>query len=91
MAENHPNGSYFNEIKLHPNEVVPTIRANGLPYDYETERTLYNSELYSAGSYPKDYNFVSLKPDYLIGMSVPPVMTANIATEIYNQWVSKLQ
>jgi hypothetical protein len=27
---------------------------------------------------------------YLIGMSVPPVMTAQIATEIYNQWLNCL-
>lgn len=27
---------------------------------------------------------------YLVGMSVPPVMTANIATEIYSQWLSKM-
>lgn len=25
-------------------------------------------------------------PKYLIGMSVPPVMIAQVATEIYNQW-----
>ena len=34
--------------------------------------------------------FKKLKERYLIGMSVPPVMTAQIATEIYNQWISKL-
>jgi DNA (cytosine-5)-methyltransferase 1 len=39
-----------------------------------------------AGTYPLDYNFKKIEPKYLIGMSVPPVMTAQIATEIYNQW-----
>ena len=43
------------------------------------------------GSYPVDYDFLGLKPKYLIGMSVPPVMTANVATEIYNQWLCKSQ
>ena len=65
-----------------------------------TEATVYSiedgplkitaSELINVGSFPSDYNFVTNKPQYLIGMSVPPVMTANIATEIYNQWLSKL-
>jgi len=87
----HPKGSYFNEIKLHPDKVLPTIRANGLPYDYEIERTLFDDECKKAGSYPMDYNFCSNKPVYLIGMSVPPVMTAQIATEIYNQWLCKSQ
>jgi hypothetical protein len=27
---------------------------------------------------------------YLIGMSVPPIMTAQISTQIYSQWLSKL-
>ena len=42
------------------------------------------------GSYPTDYNFLDNNVQYLVGMSVPPLMTANIATEIYNQWLSKL-
>ncbi|WP_372938844.1 DNA cytosine methyltransferase [Seonamhaeicola sp.] len=42
------------------------------------------------GSYPQDYNFLKLKPEYLIGMSVPPLMTAKISEQIYLQWLSKL-
>lgn len=48
------------------------------------------NEAILGGSYAMDYNFVKNNPKYLIGMSVPPVMTAQIATEIYNQWLSKL-
>jgi site-specific DNA-cytosine methylase len=44
MSENHPKGSYFNEVKTAPDKVLPTIRANGLPYDYEIERTLFDDE-----------------------------------------------
>jgi DNA (cytosine-5)-methyltransferase 1 len=86
----HEKGSFFNEIKLHPDRVVPTIRANGLPYDYEYERTMYNDECILSGSFPLDYNFMKIKPVYLIGMSVPPVMTAQIASNIYEQWLNKL-
>lgn len=45
------------------------------------------------GSFPLDYNFLSKSkegPKYMIGMSVPPIMTAQIATQIFNQWLSKL-
>ena len=86
----HPKGSYFNEIKTHPEKVLPTIRANGLPYDYEIQRTLFDDETKMAGSYPLDYNFLKLRPEYLIGMSVPPIMTAQVATNIYKQWLSKI-
>jgi len=37
-----------------------------------------------------DYNFKGVSVKYLIGMSVPPIMMAQIATEIYNQWFSKI-
>lgn len=39
----------------------------------------------NAGSFPLDYDFMDIEPKYLIGMSVPPVMMANVAYEIYNQ------
>ena len=42
------------------------------------------------GTYPIDYNFKSVEPKYLIGMSVPPVMTAQIANQIKIQWLDKV-
>jgi DNA (cytosine-5)-methyltransferase 1 len=50
------------------------------------KRRLSNTECKIAGTYPLDYNFKSVEPKYLIGMSVPPVMTAQIANQIYLQW-----
>ncbi len=44
----------------------------------------------SAGSYPADYDFKTNKVVYLVGMSVPPVMTANIAEQIYTQWIRNI-
>jgi len=87
----HPKGSYFNEMKLHPNKTLPTIRASGLPYDYKIERKLFDSEICKAGSYPQDYNFSGSTPNYLIGMSVPPLMTAKIAEQIKTQWLDELE
>lgn len=37
-------------------------------------------------SYPLDYNFLDQNPLSCIGRSVPPVMTAQIAHQIYLQW-----
>jgi len=84
----HPTGSYFNEIKLHPNKVIPTIRSSGLPYDYEIERTLFNNEIKKSGTFPIDYKGKLI--GYIIGMSVPPVMIAQIATRIKEQWLKQI-
>lgn len=54
--------------------------------------TLIDKETVSLiGSYPLDYDHLEINnPQYLIGMSVPPVMSAQIATRIYDQWLSNL-
>ena len=45
-------------------------------------------EYRSIGSYPNDYDFGDIPQKYLIGMSVPPIMTAQIANQINVQWFS---
>jgi DNA (cytosine-5)-methyltransferase 1 len=51
---------------------------------------LSRSEFSSIGTYPQDYVFPQNNWGYMIGMSVPPVMTAQVATRIHEQWLSKL-
>lgn len=84
---------WFNYIKLNPENVLATINAHtngGGEYHHIECRGLSKLELSKGGSYPSDYNFLELNPKYLIGMSVPPVMIAQIVTEIYTQWLNKL-
>jgi DNA (cytosine-5)-methyltransferase 1 len=85
--------TYFNYNKAHPKQVIPTIIANNDcgTFHYSKPFFLSDKELKLAGSYPLDYNFLKLKPKYLIGMSVPPLMTGKIAEQIYKQWLSKLK
>lgn len=40
-------------------------------------------------SFPQDYNFAGQSPHYVCGMSVPPIMMAQIANQIYEQWLKK--
>lgn len=86
----HPKGSFFGEFIHAPNLPLATIRSQGKDYHFKYKRRLSNIEFCKGGSYPLDYNFFKIKPYYLIGMSVPPIMTAQIATKIHEQWLSKL-
>ena len=88
----HHKGSYFGDYKEHLEKPLNTIIAEPSHGGWHPniKRMLNHKELCSGGSYPIDYNFGILKTKYLIGMSVPPVMTAQIATNIYEQWLSKL-
>ena len=90
--EVHEKGGMFSYSKVDRDKPLPTITAHhdGGSYHHTIHRPLTKSENCKGGSYPLDYNFLKLKHKYLIGMSVPPVMVAQIATEIYNQWLSKI-
>ncbi len=49
------------------------------------------NEFCKIGSYPLDYNFINKKQfGYMIGMSVPPIIAAQIATRIREQWFDKI-
>ena len=56
----------------------------------QSKHLLLDSEFIKIGSFPKDYDFNGNRVQYIIGMSVPPVMISNIVTEIYEQWLNKL-
>ena len=86
---NKPN-NFFGWGYVKSNNVVNTIIANDTLVLYDEKRHLSKKELCKIGSYPLDYNFLKIKPHYLIGMSVPPLMTGKIAEQIYKQWLSKL-
>ena len=79
----------FNWRLVFNNTVADTITSK--PSLIKENATYMNtSELCQIGSYPLDYNFNKNEPHYLIGMSVPPVMIAQIATQIYEQWLKYL-
>jgi DNA (cytosine-5)-methyltransferase 1 len=82
---------FFGYKLTYMNSVPLTIMGNDNVIVYGESRYRNFDEICECGSYPKDYNFIKNKPEYLIGMSVPPVMTAQIATEIYTQWLCKSQ
>lgn len=54
-------------------------------------RQISKNEVCMVGTYPIDYNFKDMEWHYLIGMSVPPVMTAQIANQMYLQWFKNRQ
>lgn len=81
--------SGFNAGIVHDEFVKPTITSAEIDYRYFDKMQLSEYDYKVCGTYPLDYNFQKIKPKYLIGMSVPPVMTAQIAYQIYLQWLSK--
>lgn len=90
--QGEPVGKQESNRKVFLDKPCNTI-TTGVCYHPVFKRGLNTKEVIKAGTFPSDYDFMTEKTmnkQYLIGMSVPPVMTAQIAAEIYNQWLSKL-
>lgn len=83
-------GTDFNTSLIHSSDVFPTVVSKGGEVKYNYPIKISKSEYCHIGTYPIDYDFMKNNPAYLIGMSVPPVMTAQIAKQVYLQWLSKL-
>jgi DNA (cytosine-5)-methyltransferase 1 len=81
--------SFFSALFVHADTIPYTITASGggQPIVFSKKRYLNSNEHILAGSFPSDYDFGREKPKYVIGMSVPPVMTAHVAYQIYLQWL----
>lgn len=83
----------FDTYKIDPNKVLKTITASNSKgrsgaLHYKEFRMLTKSEVTKAQTFPQDY--ICDDYYYICGMSVPPLMTAKIAEQIYNQWLSKI-
>jgi len=84
-------GSNFNQSYVYLDKICPTLtgREKCLIH-YDKPQYLGKSEVCSISSFPQDYNFAGQSPHYICGMSVPPIMTAQIAKQVYEQWLSKI-
>ena len=87
---NRPN-SFFSSNYIYKNKVPNTITGGEKNILFDEPRGFNKNELCKIGSFPLDYNFLTSKPAYLIGMSVPPVMMAQIASRISEQWLTKIE
>ena len=88
----YKKNSGFNAMIRHDNEVCGSVTSGETDRRYYDGKICTDKELLKTGSYPLDYNFLNTNNakyvvKYFVGMSVPPVMMAQIATEIYNQWL----
>mgnify|MGYP002152485425 CR=1 FL=1 len=80
--------SNWNTNYVYDDKVCRTVASfSGAKLIYFSEpRRLNDLELIKIGTFPTDYSFLGANVKYLIGMSVPPVMIAQIAAKIYEQW-----
>ena len=89
----YDKNSGFNSMIRHDDKVCGTITAGEKDWRFYDKTACSDYDYIICGTFPLDYDFQSKSkegPKYMIGMSVPPVMVAQIATKIYDQWLSKI-
>jgi hypothetical protein len=86
--------SCFNSIWLYGNKVCPTLPSTSAEnrqfYHFEEPIRINETEIRNVSTFPQDYQSPHKDIGWLCGMSVPPVMTAQISYQIYKQWLSKI-
>lgn len=82
----------FNNQYVYLDKVSPTLAARkDCLIRFDIPKYLSASEVCCISSFPQDYEFGGQIPHYVCGMSVPPVMMAQVASRIYDQWLSKIR
>lgn len=75
-------GSDFNTRINWDNEVSFTLRAAGSIVRAYDKSLLSNADIVNISTFPQDYDFLDQQPNYICGMSVPPVMIKRLITRL---------
>ena len=81
--------SSFNTKIIHDDMVALTTTGGGTFIRAADKSYLSDGDFRNIAAFPQDYDFCGNPPQYVCGMSVPPNMMANIATQIWHQWLSE--
>lgn len=90
--------AFFGSTKTHPDRPLRTITATpkyvACQYHYEVMRPLTKLERLLGSSFPLDYDFgedeKKFTNKYFTGMSVLPVVMAQISSRVYEYWLEPL-
>lgn len=62
-----------------------TVTSGGVAYRMCDGLAMTDQDFINCQTFPQDYDFMDQSVKYVCGMSVPPVMMANVATAVYEQ------
>lgn len=81
-------GTGFTQAIIPDDDVAQTLTAGGTIIRFFDAKRVTKQDIVNVQTFPQDYNFLNQDPQYICGMSVPPVMMAHIASNIWDQWLS---
>ena len=81
--------SMYNHALVHDEDVSNTITSTGTYSRYADGMKLSEEDFQNVGTFPQDYDRGNRSMQFLVGMSVPPLMMERVAGAVYDQWLSK--
>lgn len=79
--------SYYGYQLVHDEQVCFTVTSTGVYIRVDDRETFSDEDFIRVQSFPRDYEFMGNSVQYVTGMSVPPNMMANVAMEVWEQWL----
>ena len=79
--------SMFTDRIVADGKIAPTNTASGMAVRFVDGERYSVHDYVATQTFPQDYDFLDQLPQYICGMSVPPVMMAQIAGAVYEQWL----
>lgn len=79
----------FTNIVFQDHKPAPTLNATGLLIRAADKSWCVGDDCRNVQTFPQDYDFCDQTAQYICGMSVPPVMMAQVASEVYEQWLRR--
>lgn len=80
-------GGLFNAWKkLNPEEPSFTLTGSTRHFHWEEKAVISDDLIKRIQSFPDDFDFLKTDAQYVCGMSVPPVMMANLSKQVERQW-----
>ena len=83
----HGKHSMFTDRIVADGKIAPTNTASGMAVRFVDGERYSVHDYVATQTFPQDYDFLDQSPQYICGMSVPPVMMAQIAGAVYEQWL----
>ena len=90
LQRNEGKNSSFGLAIISDNDVAQTLVSSGSVFRMYDGLKLSDEDIINIQTFPQDYEFLNQSPKYICGMSVPPVMMAQIASQVYEQWLRRV-
>ncbi len=79
--------SMFTDRIVADGKIAPTNTASGIAVRFVDGERYSVHDYLATQTFPQDYDFLDQAAQYICGMSVPPVMMAQIASAVHEQWL----